>query len=656
MLRVRIAGLILALSTPALADPAPPLPTPAVRAALIAEHGGLDYTPRAIHDDYDVLHYDIDLSLDITTHVLTGAVEVTATPLVTDLTEIDLDLYACMAIDAVTAGGAPTTHSWADDVLTIALDGTYQPSETFTVACGYHGTPYQPGMSLPFRWSQHLGVPMVLTYSEPYGAPAWWLCKDDPKDKATFAIHLTVPDSLIAVSNGLLTSEVDNGNGTKTFNWTTDYPMSTYLFSIAVTNFASWTEVYTALDQVTTMDVDYYAYPEDLADAQVDWHRNIEMMEFYASIFGEYPFLTEKYGIAEFAHPGAMEHQTCTSMGAGWITGNNSNEFVVAHELAHSWVGDAVTMTTWSHAWCKEGYATYCEALWFEHRYGVPYYHSYMRGMGVHNYDHYQLYNIDPPLHGAIYYKGAWVLHMLRHVIGDPAFFEACYAYVNDPAVRYGVADTDDLRAYFEAASGMDLVWFFDEWIYNPGSPVYEEYWWSTPSRDGYDVSLRLKQTQTIGPIFTMPIDIRIETPQGDETFVVWDSLATQTFTFHVDAEPYDLDVDPDQWIIRQITEMSDVPESAAAEPCFARTAPNPSVQTTAFSYSLAEAGHLTIAIHDPTGRRIVSLFDDNQPGGTGQVEWDGRDAAGRRVAPGVYFCRLQIGGYVASRHVLLLR
>lgn len=656
MLRLLCVSLFLALGATTLADSAPPLPTPEQRAALITAHGERSYSPRAIHDEYDVLHYDIDLTPDIDTHVLYGAVEITGTSQVADLTEIDLDLYACMTIDAVTAGGSSTTYSWADDVLTIALDGAYQPGETFAVACQYHGTPYQSGIPLPFRWSLHLGIPMVLSYSEPYGAPAWWLCKDDPKDKATYTIHLTVPDTLIAVSNGLLTSEVDNGNGTKTFHWTTAYPMSTYLFSIAVTNFASWTEVYTALDQVTTMDVDYYVYPEDLADAQVDWSRNIEMMEFYASIFGEYPFLAEKYGIAEFAHPGAMEHQTCTSMGAGWITGNHANDFVVAHELSHSWVGDAVTMTTWGHAWCKEGYATYCEALWFEHLYGVPYYHSYMRSMGVHNYDQYQLYNINPPLHAAIYYKGAWVLHMLRHVIGDEPFFAACYDYVNDPAVRYGVADTDDLRAYFETAAGMDLTWFFDEWIYNPGSPVYEEYWWSVPTRDGYEVSLRLKQVQTIGPTFTMPLDIRIETMLGNEVFVVWDSLATQTFTFQVASEPFDLDVDPDQWVLRQITQMSSAPHAPLPEPCLDLKGPNPSWLSTAFAFHLPAEGPLTIAMHDPSGRRVAVLFEGRHFAGAGYVEWDGRDAEGRRVSPGVYFCRLQFGEHASSRSVLLLR
>jgi len=120
-------------------------------------------------------------------------------------------------------------------------------------------------------------------------------------------------------------------------------------------------------------------------------------------------------------------------------------------------------MRTWSHAWTKEGFATLCEALYFEDLYGAEYYHDYMESLPYLNYGGFQLYNINPPLHSAIYYKGAWVLHMLRHVIGDAAFFDAIYAYTNDPALRYGVSDTEDLRQAFEAASGMDLTWFFNE-------------------------------------------------------------------------------------------------------------------------------------------------------------------------------------------------
>jgi aminopeptidase N len=498
---------------------------------------------------------------------------------------------------------------------------------------------------------------MILSYSEPYGAPAWWMCKDDPSDKATYSIHLTVPDTLTAVSNGLLTSAVDNGDGTLTFNWESGYPMSPYLFSIAVTNFAAWTETYTALDGFTTMDVDYYAFPNDLEEAMESWNRNIEMMEYYAGIFGEYPFLDEKYGIAEFSHGGAMEHQTCTSMGAYWVNGTHTNDFVVAHELAHSWVGDMITMSEWSHAWTKEGFATYCEALYFEQQYGTGYYHYYMRDMDIYNYGEYQIYDIDPPLHGAIYYKGAWVMHMLRHVIGDAAYFDAIYAYTNTPDFRYDVADTEDLRGVFESAAGMDLEWFFDQWVYNPGYPDYDVFWTAAETGGGWDITLDVEQVQSLGPVFKMPVDIEVTTVGGVESFVVGDSLATQSFILHVDEQPTGLSFDPDQWILRRLTLTSGVslpgPEQAMR---LVPNQPNPFGSSTWIGYHLQTPSRVVLDIYDAGGRWIERLIDEPRPAGAGGARWDGRSADGRAVAPGIYYTKMRAGSRTATRPVIIIR
>ncbi len=653
------------LAAPGAQAPAvpPPLPSAADRASFVAwEQEALapaaepSALHRAVHDEYDVTRYEIDLALDIPTQVLTGTVVVRAVAQVAGLAQVDLDLYACMHVDAVSAGGSPTTYSHANGILTIVLDQAYQPGQAFTVAATFHGTPLFPGNPLPFRWAAHAGTPMVLSYSEPFGAPAWWLCKDDPKDKATFAIAITCPDNLTAVSNGLLTQVVDNGNGTKTYHWETNYAMSPYLFSIAVTNFASWTEVYTALDGITTMDVDYYAYPEDLTRAQVSWSNNIAMLEYYATLFGEYPFLAEKYAIAEFQHTGAMEHQTATSMGYPWVTGTHQYDWVVAHELSHSWVGDMITMSAWSHAWCKEGFATICEALYFEHLYGHNYYHSYMNGMNILNYAPHQLYGIQPVMHAAIYYKGAWVLHMLRHVIGDAAFFAGVYGYANDPALMYGHGDTEDLRAAFEAAAGMDLGWFFDQWIYHPGYPIYELVWWSQPAGGGYDVMLTLRQRQTLGPIFKMPIDVRITTALGPQTFVAWDSLQTQTFTFHTDSAPTALALDPDIWIIRTIQSMSDIDASTSLVELPPRVYPNPFGGRTQILLDLPQPGRVVVTVHDAAGRRVAHLLDAARPAGRTGVVWDGTDQLGRPLPQGRYFTRVTAGGRTVAGQMLLIR
>ncbi len=671
-IRISSATLIASLAIAALAVPLtgraarapgdpPPIPTAEAREAFIRAHeAGLqpwsEESLRAVHDEYDVIHYDVDLRLDIPARTIYGVVTVDATAEVANLLVFPIDLFSPMVVDSVRVDGAPATFTHASSVIRVNLPHALQPEDPVTLRVTYHGRPSYTGA--PFRWTTHgASIPMVLSYSEPYGAPAWWVCKDDPKDKATFSIHVTAPDSLFTVSNGILASVVNNGNGTATCNWTHDYPMSTYLFSIATTDFEHWTEVYTALDNTTTMDVDYYVFPEDRADAEIDWSGNIQMMEYYASIFGEYPFLREKYAIAEFQHPGAMEHQTATSMGYAWITGNNVNDSVVAHELSHMWVGDMITMRLWSHAWTKEGFATLCEALYFENLYGEDYYHEYMESMNILYYAARQIYNINPPLDGTIYYKGAWVLHMLRHVIGDAAFFAGCYGYTNDSDLMYGNNLTEDLRDAFEVASGMDLDWFFQEWIYSPGYPQFRMFWNSAPGGGGYNVNLVLKQDQTVGPIFKMPIDVRIETQAGDQTFVVWDSLQTQSFVLNVAAPPNRVVLDPDDWSIKEVLNESAV-QDAATNPtgpalwCM----PNPFDRFTTIGFSMVEAGPVRLRVFDLSGRLVRSLLDQRLGPGEHRVAWDGRGEDGSLLPSGMYLQRLDRDGRSSYSRVLRIR
>ncbi|MBD3162774.1 MAG: T9SS type A sorting domain-containing protein [Candidatus Eisenbacteria bacterium] len=659
-----LASFTVSAVVPVLADTPPPIPTAADRERFVTAHNAAAHghwaldraAPRAVHDEYDVTHYDITMSVDIPDEIVYGTVTVTAASAVADLDEIALDLYECLTVNQVLVNGSPVFHSHEPPILRVPLDGTYQPGETFTVTGTYHGTP-EYSLS-PFRFAQQPdGRPMVLSYSEPYGAPAWWLCKDDPKDKATYDLHFTVADSMMVVSNGILESVDDNHDGTLTYNWSTDYPMSTYLFSICATVYESWTEEYVAMDGETTMDMDYYAYPADLADAQIDWSNNLQMMNYYRTLFGEYPFLEEKYAIAEFQHPGAMEHQTATSMGWLWLTGDNRNDFVVAHELSHSWVGDMITMRTWDHTWTKEGFATHCEALYFENLYSSNYYHSYMNAMNVYNYAQFQLHGINPPLHAAIYYKGAWVLHMLRHVIGDAAFFDGLMAYTQDPDYRFGVTDTDDLRDTFEGVSGMNLDWFFDQWIYSPGYPTYEYGWSFSPVATGYEVVLSLSQRQIPSwPTFKMPIDVEIATDQGEERFVVWDSLRVQTFTLQVEGTPQGLSLDPDRWMIRNLEPAGVEELDIAPATILTQNAPNPFHPSTWITYRLGRKEEVSLDVYSISGRWITRLLDGVQPAGSGRVAWNGLDARGRRVAPGVYFYRLRAGEAEQSRRMILAR
>jgi aminopeptidase N len=248
-------------------------------------------------------------------------------------------------------------------IITLGQNDVPMKGDLVALKIDYSGTPVKKGFD-SFSFKEIYGNQYISTLSEPTWGPVWWPSKDFPDDKATMNMRLRVPTGMKGISNGLLFDTVQNGDGTTTFNWSTNYPISTYLVSLAVGTYVYWEDSYTSLDGTKKMPVVYYAFPKDSSKAKIDWKSTPEMIKLYSGIFGEYPFIDEKYGNAEFGWTsGAMEHQTITSYGYLLITGDNRFEFVNAHELSHHWFGDAVTTKDWKNIWLNEGFASYCEAL-----------------------------------------------------------------------------------------------------------------------------------------------------------------------------------------------------------------------------------------------------------------------------------------------------
>jgi len=233
---------------------------------------------------------------------------------------------------------------------------------------------------------------------------------------------------------------------------------------------------------------------------------------------------------------------------------------VIAHELAHQWWGDYITCHNWHHIWLNEGFASYCEALWYEHLYGESYYHTYMgylkytSGGSIFVEDTTDAWNIFDII---VYDKGAWVLHMLRHVAGDSTFFDILRAYYSE--YPHGVVMTADFQRVCEEVSGMDLDYFFQEWIYGTYYPKYRSSWISESAGSGYyNVYLHIDQTQTTPPIyFTMPIDVTVTAGGHDTTFVVFNDLRHKDFQFRVFGTPSNLRLDKDEWILRTTSSTS---------------------------------------------------------------------------------------------------
>ena len=428
--------------------------------------------------DYDQLYYDLNFVITYSPQNFEGTVIGRFRSNVNGLNQIKLNFdsredYPPYWLDFSVSGNVSSyTHS--DWVLRVQLDQTYNTGDTFSVIVHYSGVPRASGLA-GFMFSGG-----VFTLSEPYAAQTWWPCKDDPADKIdSVRISVTAPANMLVASNGLLVEQIVNPNNSKTFVWKERYPITTYLVSLAVDAYSAFSDSF-EYSPGNFMPIEYYVYPSQLTTAQAAFSKIPDMLDSFSRLFGMYPFVQEKYGHAVFPWGGAMEHQTCTSIGGV----STSWESTYAHELAHQWYGDLVTCRDWHHIWLNEGFATYCEALWIEDYYGDAAFHSYVNSsLSNSNFTG----SFVPPVYRhditdpwsifswTVYIKGMWVLHMLRHVVGDPIFFQIMHDYPNDPAFAFKTATTEQFRDFCETSSGMELDWFFQQWIYESYYPVY--YW-----------------------------------------------------------------------------------------------------------------------------------------------------------------------------------
>ncbi len=495
--------------------------------------------------DYDVTWYDIDLKVDPGKKQLTGRVEMQGVATVAGLDRVEVNFLDNMNVLSVLAGGKETAYTHQNHLVTVTLDSTVGAGEKFAITIEYTGRPDQSGFGA-FGFDSHKDQPMIWSLSEPYGARNWWPCKDIPADKAdSVDIRITVPNGLIVASNGLLRERTTEGEWT-TFWWHEGYPITTYLVSVAIYPYMVYKDWFVYGDN-DSMPVEFYVFPDHYDRLKENYAKTVPMIETFSELFGLYPFIEEKYGHAEFLWGGGMEHQTITSL--GWW-----GELLIAHELAHMWWGDMVTCNSFHHIWLNEGFAVYSEALWQESLGGEAALHNAMK------YEAYKgpgtIYVEDPYRDnvfdgGLTYAKASWVLHMLRHVVGDDTFFQILRTYYED--FKYKTATTEQFRDLCERVSGRDLDAFFHQWIYQSYYPVYEYQWFAKSDGNGeYKVTGMITQTQTETPVFEMPIDLTFQMPSGDTTIVFENTQRSQRFEYVLPDSPATVLLDKDNWILHE--------------------------------------------------------------------------------------------------------
>jgi len=502
-------------------------------------------------EKYDVYYYDLLYDFNVESNIGNPIAMIEIRLTVTDgpISVVELNFNHFRTVDSTKVNMITTGFTHEDNILTVDLDRSYSNEENVSIIVHYHAPSFTLG-------SDYDGKPMFFSLFEPYGARSAFPCKDIPSDKAdSVDIKFRVPDPMIAVSNGLLVSAISENEHT-TYWWKSTYPIATYLIFIAAYDYLHYQDWYVSVNG-DSMPIDFYVIPDHYENSQENFYETKNMISIFADLFGEYPFIEERYGHAEIASGVSMEHQTCTSLGI--FSGGNGvySLDLIAHELAHHWWGDMITCHSFHHIWLNEGFATYSEALYFEAIGGSDAYHANMRGnefYGAGNIYVDDPWNEDIFDWGLSYRKGAYVLHMLRHVVGDSNFFLILRTYADDVRYQYKSATTADFQAICKDISGMKFEKYFQQWIYGERYPQYAYGWNLKEDEGGYYIILGIEQIQEDAGLFWMPIDVEITTANYDTTFVVWDSLQNQTFEFFLDEEPLAITLDPNRWILK-ITE-----------------------------------------------------------------------------------------------------
>jgi aminopeptidase N len=603
----------------------------------------------------DIQYYKLDLSLTYTPNHLKGKVTVNLKP-ASSVSRFFLDLQNNLTVDSITVNGIANQFNHTNNQLVVTLPRIFNSSELISTLIYYEGVPGSSGFG-SFTFGTHSGQPVIYTLSEPYGASDWFPCKDTPADKADSSDQwITCPSDLYAVSNGKLMSITDNGNGTKTFKWHTGYPIAQYLLSLAITNYTVYTNYY-KYSPVDSMPIVHHIYPETFSSAKSVLDMTPLMIKIYSDRFGQYPFLKEKYGHAQFGWRGGMEHQTCTSLGV-------FAEDIISHELGHQWFGDDITCKDWHHIWLNEGFATYCTGLYYEAAYGPAAYNSYLESQmvtaqtAVGSIYVQDISNIDEIFDNArTYSKGSVVLHMLRGIVGDTLFFRILKSYIADSTLTYNVAVTEDFQKIAETVSGLNLEYFFSEWIYGVNYPQYSLTWKYTPASGNlYNVTLNLSQQNNANPsYFTMPVKIKISTAVGDTLFTVLNDLQSQQYGFTVLGKPTGLILDPDNQILKTLN-ILDIPDDLKpASYQLKQNYPNPFNPTTKIEFSIPISSLVTIKVYNELGQEIAQLMNEEKRPGTYSVQFS--SIQGNKILPsGIYIYKITAGNYTESKKMIILK
>lgn len=556
------------------------LDTVAVTASRISSFERPVYNPSATRT-HDLIHTKLDVTFDWAKQYLNGKAILELTPIFYPSNEVRLDAkgFDIHKVSRIGTGQQiPLQYRYENNKdLFITLDKTYKAGEVYRLYISYTAKPNE----LPIGGSEAItsdkglyfinplgkekGKPQqIWTQGETESSSCWFPTIDRPNERCTQEIFMTVEDRFKTLSNGRLSTSMQNSDGTRTDHWIMDLPHAPYLFAMIVGEFAVVSEEWNG------KLLEYYVEPAYEADAKAIYKNTPEMLTFFSNKLGvTYPW--EKYSqvVVRDYVSGAMENTTAVIFGdfvqmtqRELLDRSDLNEGIVAHEMMHHWFGDLVTCESWANLPLNESFANYSEYLWFEHKYGRDaadyirrneiegYMNQAVVGGDQHPLIHYGYADKEDMFDSHSYNKGGTILHMLRYYLGDDAFFASLKRYLEEH--KYKAAEVHDLRLAFEAVTGEDLNWFFNQWFLTAGHPdllITKDYDEVTRT-----LKVTVKQTQDYkeSTVFVLPfaIDVYTSTTGKAQRTNVLMTEQEQTFSIYTGGKPVWVGVDAERVIL----------------------------------------------------------------------------------------------------------
>lgn len=507
---------------------------------------------------FDAQHYVLRASFDRVNKKVIGDTSVVLKPLAAAFKTFDLDAVDLVFTSVTLEPDAVNLeYHVTPGKISVTLPKAYGPNDTITARFKYTAVP-KKGVYFVAATPEHSA--QIWTQGEPDEARHWFPSFDFPSDKATTEEYITAETGETVVGNGEFLGKSDNGDNTETWHYKMPVPHSIYLVSFVIGKYAK------VEDKYGDVPLGYYIYPGREQTARNAYGRTAEMMKVYEEATGvKFPYNKYDQTVVATFQFGGMENITATTMADTEIMmadsdwGRNFTIDLVSHELAHSWFGDLVTCKNWAELWLNEGFATFMEAVYRERVFGREDYMAKVRSDAANFLVHdaitkrrYGLFNlraneVDKLFDDSAvtYNKGGAVLHMLREQVGDAAFWKALNLYLNRH--KFGSVETPDLIKAMEEASGQDIDWFFDQWVYATGHPKLDVKRVYSARRK--TLTLTVTQTQRIDPLipaaFKLPVDIEIKTARGTAMQKIDLSKRVQTFSLKVDGKPTTTKFDP---------------------------------------------------------------------------------------------------------------